>query len=404
MQAEDLTLSPLQIEITKRIRRGGPISFAEFMNIALYHPTLGYYASRVPGPRADYRTSPSLTASFGRLMAKMLHRMWELLGEPEVFTVIEVGGGAGDLALAAARALPEPLRKAITWRFVERFEKVRAIQAERLKGEAVRAEWSGEVGEAPPAAGCVVANEVLDNFPVQVFEVIDGQPVELLVGVEGDRLVETRSERPLSVRPDPAHSELAEYARVAAAHLEDGDRFEVRPGVEEWCRRADAALERGYLVVIDYGDTTPDLWIKRPAGTMVTYKDENIGLDPFDCPGERDITAHVDFTSLERAASASGFVAQPIVTQREFLEELGIADIGRGLRWAQQEAQSAGNHVDAMQLLAERGRLQALTARGGLGDLLVFVAKKNAPPLSLKVELSQQQPPIPASGASASTL
>lgn len=363
-------MSLLLQEIRKRIRREGPLTFAEYMKLALYHPALGYYSSRVPRAGGDYRTSPAITGTFGLLIARVLRRMWLALGEPNSFTIVEVGGGGGDLAAAAIAALPDSLRGHTIWRFVEPFEKVRSLQAERLQDLPVRVEWSSHLNE-PPAVGCVIANEVLDNFPVHVYEVASGGASEVHVDVEGDRLVETLGE--------PSAGSSVPYLHETLGHLDDGDRFEARPGVEDWCRQAAGALERGYLLVIDYGDTTPDLWIKRPAGTIVTYRDEMMGLDPLSSPGEFDITAHVDFSALQEAATRADLSPLMLLSQRDFLESMGISEIATALRRKQQKAQEAGDNMQAMHILGERGRIQTLTARGGLGDLLVFLAAKNAP-------------------------
>lgn len=365
-------MSRLLRQIIDKINSDGPLTFAEYMQIALYHPTLGYYSSRVPQPGGDYRTSPTLTDAFGRLIAGALGRMWTALGEPGLFTVVEPGGGGADLAAAAIPALSAPLKDQIVWRFVEPFEKVQSLQGERLQDLSIPVEWSSHL-EGPPVTGCLLANEVLDNFPVHILEVTEHGPSEVCVGAEGGRLVEKLAESSSAM--------FTARTTEALGYLAAGDRFEIRPGVNDWCKRAGAVLERGYLLTIDYGDTTPGLWTKRPAGTIVTYKDETLGVDPLDSPGERDITAHVDFTALQQAAEDAGLVPQLLTTQREFLDRLGIAHIAGDLRHAQQEAQTAGDHAGAVQLLAERGRLQALTARGGLGDLLVFLAAKNAPPV-----------------------
>jgi SAM-dependent MidA family methyltransferase len=216
--------------------------------------------------------------------------------------------------------------------------------------------------------GCVVANEVLDNQPVHLLEKSGGRAVEIHVGVEDGRLVEIPA--PLS---DPG---LRPLAAAALGDLEEGDRFEVGPAASDWVTRAAEALERGTVLVIDYGDEEPDLWRRRPSGSLVTYRDEGLGMDLLADPGGADITAHVNFSALARAAEAAGLVPHPLRTQREWLQALGAGQVADDLRRRQEEAQLAGDHAGMVQLLAERSRLSALSARGGLGDLLVFSARK----------------------------
>ncbi|HEY2666282.1 MAG TPA: SAM-dependent methyltransferase [Actinomycetota bacterium] len=125
-----------------------PLPFIDFMRLALYHPSDGYYATRVPGHGSDYRTSPSIGPWFGRIVARQLEAMWEALGTPDPFWVVEVGAGRGDLAAGAMEAAG-PMSDALHWRFVERFERVRSWQRRRLGTAATSAEWAPALGEPP---------------------------------------------------------------------------------------------------------------------------------------------------------------------------------------------------------------------------------------------------------------
>jgi SAM-dependent MidA family methyltransferase len=338
-----------------RIAASGPVPFADYMDAVLYDPRHGYYASRVPGPASDYRTAPSFTPWFGRLLAEALRRQWEELGRPDEFAVVEVGAGGADLAAAALETAEGPFAKALRWRFVERFEAVRDLQRRRLPDDAP-VEWAPSLG-GDPVHGCVLANEVLDNMPVHVFERTDDGLDEIYVAATDGRLTELLG--------PPSNDAAAALAARALPHLDKGDRLEVRPGVEAWCTAAAGTLRSGSLLVIDYGDVEPDLWLRRPAGSLVTYRDDRMGNDPLDSPGLADVTAHVDFSHLERAARAAGFAPRDLRTQREFLLGLGLGDVVDRLR-----------ATDGLAALAERSRVSALAARGGLGDLLVFEARR----------------------------
>lgn len=353
----------LEEQLRERIRNGGPITFHEYMKTALYDPQLGYYASRVPG--GDYLTSPELTPRFGALVATALQSARNGLGEGG-FVVTEVGGGSGELAASVAAAFEGPL----VWRFVEPMPRIRAMQSERLAGSAISARWITEIGLVDPAAGAVLVNEVIDNLPVHLFEVADGEAAEVFVGWDGLRFVET----PASPSVD------APEIHRAASLLEDGDRFEWCPDISSFARDAGRALERGYLFVFDYGDTEPDVWTRRPSGTVVTYASGELGTDPLVGPGTRDITAHVDFTALHSALESAGLRVEKLTTQREFLTSLGAREEAEALRDAERRALDEGRSSDAVTIMSERGRLGALTAAGGLGDLKVLIASKNAPP------------------------
>jgi SAM-dependent MidA family methyltransferase len=261
--------------------------FESFMRLALYHPTDGYYATRVPGHGADYRTSPSISPWFGRLVGRALRRMWDDLGEPDPFWVIEVGAGLGDLAAGAMEAAG-PMAGALRWRFVELFDRVAGWQRRRLGSAAGRAEWTSELGGAAPVTGCVLANEVLDAFPVHLLEIAgDGEVREVFVGLDGDRFVEVPG--PLSA------AALDAASRGAAAHLEAGNRFEVCLELDGWFARASRALDVGYLLVLDYGDLEPRLWLGQPHGTVESPGPAGIGPSPLEEPGRKDITARVNF-------------------------------------------------------------------------------------------------------------
>ncbi|MGB9281650.1 MAG: SAM-dependent methyltransferase [Pseudonocardiaceae bacterium] len=340
------------------------------MQAALYHPSDGYYATRVPGHGTHYRTSPSLTPWFGRLVARELHRMWQAIGEPDPFWVVEVGGGQGDLAahaMEAADSLGVPVR----WRFIERFDRVRDWQRRRLGPAASSAEWSTDLSD-PPVVGCVLGNEVLDNFPVHVLEVATaGSVQEIYVDVDGDGFVER-----LGALSDAT---LAEPARQAAAHLAPGSRFEVCSGVEAWCRDASRALTRGYLLLIDYGGLEPDVWLDHPEGTVATYRREDATPSPLDEPGSKDITADVNFSAVVRAAQSAGFRPEPVITQGHWLLSLGIAQVAEEIETAGFMAALEGLVGEATVLQGELGRLMELGDGDGLGSLLVLRAAKDAP-------------------------
>jgi SAM-dependent MidA family methyltransferase len=360
-------------ELRVRIGSTGPLPFADFMRLALYHPSDGYYASRAPGHGTTYRTSPSVTPWFGRLVARQLEAMWRRLGEPDPFWVIEAGAGMADLAAGAMEAAG-PLSASLRWRFVERFERVAAWQRRRLGPAAAMATWSPTLGEPAGSVGCVLANEVLDNFPVHVLEVTSVGVRELYVDLEGTHLVEHLG--PLST---PA---LAGPAHQAASHLREGTRFELCPELDGWCDAAAGALARGYLLLLDYGGIEPEIWLEHPRGTLWTHGAADLGPSPLREPGRKDITAKVNFSAVTRAVEAAGFRPEPLVSQRTWLMSLGIAQVAEDIEAAGFQAALEGWLGEAEVLQGQLHQLLELGAVGGLGDIAVLRAAKQAPALS----------------------
>jgi SAM-dependent MidA family methyltransferase len=361
-------------EVDERIRTAGPLPFEAFMRLALYHPESGYYATRVPGSGGDYGTSPSLTPWFGRLVARELSGMWEAMGKPDPFIVVEAGAGRADLA-AGVLACAADFGVALRWRFVEQFEEVAALQRRRLGPLAASAEWSkqhGSESKAQPGCGCVLAHEVLDNFPVHVLEVTpSGDVCEVYVAADRGRLVEQLG--PLS---DPV---LVGAARAAALQLAPGHRLEVSLDVEGWMGEAAAAIASGYVLIVDYGDVEPDLWLRNRHGTIVTYGPDGFGEDPLADPGLRDVTAEVNFSAVERAARGHGFEPQLYCSQRDWLASLGHGALAEGLERAADRATAEGRHTEAMALEADLSELRSLVGRLGYGDIRVFRAAKAVP-------------------------
>jgi SAM-dependent MidA family methyltransferase len=357
-------------ELKDEIAREGPITFARYMEIALYHPVHGYYTRRVPGHGTTYATSASISPWFGRFVARELRRMWEALDRPDPLTVIEFGAGLGGLA-AAAILEAGPMLGALRWRIVEQFDSIADLQRHTL-GEAARyVEWARSL-DGPPVTGCVLANEVLDNFPVHVFQVAGGDIREVHVGFRDGQLVE-------ELLP-PSSEELDIPVRKLPDDLNDGDRFEVCPGVGPWCRQVGRTIDRGYLLAIDYGDEEPDIWQRGPRGTLATYGGSRPGVDALQDPGLLDITFDVDFTAVAREAEAAGFDTELLALQRYWLHSLGIADDIGEMEDGARLASAWGWIEDARGLAVERAQLLKLAEKEGLGGCLVYRASKGFDP------------------------
>jgi NADH dehydrogenase [ubiquinone] 1 alpha subcomplex assembly factor 7 len=334
--------SRLLRKLVDRIRSDGPITFAEFMDAALYDPDDGFYARPVVGPDRHFVTSPHVSPAFADLLARQLAETWEALGRPRPFTVVEVGAGDGTLArgiLRAAAATPE-LEGAIHYAGVERTETNRAALAE------AGLDVAPSLGDVAP--DCVLANEVLDNLPFHRLRGREGGVVEVRVAVEGGALVEVEG------APDPA-------ARAAlSSPLADGEERRVAPAIDAFLREIASALRRGYAFLLDYatgGHSAP----------VHGYRDHGALEDVLDDPGSRDVTAAVDLEAAAALARAAGLQTWGPVPQREALLALGLRMWVQGVRRRQEEAEAAGRWRDATRLFAERSRASILVDPGKLG-------------------------------------
>ncbi len=341
--------------------QSGAITFAEFMRLALYAPEWGYYSSG-RGPGTDFKTAPMLSPVFGQSIARYLQSMWEALGRPAPFRVAEFGPGTGRLARDLLDHSPEPLVRSLDLQLVEPQDALRARQQTELEGRPVH--WTTDGPRE--SVHCVIANEVVDSFPVHVVRRSGERLHEAYVVAKAGRIGLAFDE--------VSNPELEEYVRRYAPDLEEGDLAEVCLLASEWMRDVAYSLDPGYVVVIDYGDSADQLYAGRPHGTLAAYRSEQM-VDPLDSPGSTDLTAHVNFTALQDAGAEAGLRTVLYSTQREFLLALGLRERLEELR----VAASAEPGARGLALQAERSRVAALAAPGGMGDFKVLVMARDAP-------------------------
>jgi SAM-dependent MidA family methyltransferase len=347
--------------IVDEINRCGPISFARFMELALYHPQHGYYASGRPraGWGGDFVTAPELDPAFGELWARALQDVWRACGSPARFDVVEIGGGEGGWAAALLSSAPPELRSALRLRLVEPVARLRGRQALRLRGLGQVA-WSGRIDEVDPLrCGCVFANEVVDNQPVHLVEGRAGEVVELLV---------TAANGDLGLEPHPPSPELRAWLERWGLRPAEGARVEAALAAEHLVGAAARLLRRGIVVFVDYGGETTEL-AARPAGTVAAYSAGEADARVLEAPGGRDITAHVNWTLVRRWLEAAGLQARGPLSQRAVLRALGAGDLAE--RFAT-EARS-GRGANVVRALSRGQALAALLDPGGLGGLDVMV-------------------------------
>ena len=307
-------MSSLTIELRARVAQHGPISFCEFMEAALYHPQHGYYSSgrAVIGRRGDFFTNVSVGPLFGRLMARHFAEMWKGLGSPAQWTIVEQGAHRGEFAKDALGGLREFAPRAfaaVKYRIVEPVEALRTAQMLALAGLPV--EWLPRLDELEPFTGVHFSNELLDAFPVHLVACRDGRWVERHVDFVDDGFVFT--DGPLN------DSRLAPH--LAAMKVPDGFVTEINLAALDWIDTLAVKIQRGCVLAIDYGYSR-DQFLDRPAGTLSAYAAHQREPDPLARPGEIDLTAHVEFTSLIEHAERSGFHLQTFTDQHHFMVAL----------------------------------------------------------------------------------
>ena len=309
----------LLARIRDRIREKGRITFAEFMETALYDPDHGYYTSgREPvGTRGDYLTGPEMHPAFGAMIARWVAGRWREMGSPSPFDVVEIGAGTGLLHAAIAAYLEkfEPeLQRTLHYRAVE----IRGVRSQ--SGESA-IEVLESLAHIPDGSitGCIVSNELVDAFPVHVV-VVEGRDLrEIYVAWDGERFVEVTGE--------PSTPQIPSYFDRLGIVLPEGYRTEVNLEALGWIRQVAAKLSRGYVLTIDYGYTADEYYSpERRRGTLLCYYRHTSSEDPYVRVGQQDITAHVDFTSLMEAGRKAGLEVVQFTTQRDFLLAQGIRE------------------------------------------------------------------------------
>lgn len=390
----------LEALIRDEIAREGPITFARFMALALYHPTLGYYSGggegREPvGWSGDYFTSGDVHPLWGWCIARQLHEMWELLGRPHPFYVVEPGAGRGLLArdvwAYAVERAPE-WGAALRYTLVEHAPPGSPLRAAReaqlaadlaaLGAPASATRWVAALDEAVPpgAVGCVVANELVDALPVHIVEARDGVLSEVYVDATPARLVER-----LGSLSRPELAGYLDHYRVLWRRYPAGWRAECCLEAPAWMRAAAGLFARGFVLTLDYGDTARRLYTPhRRRGTLMAYARHQLGERPLAHPGQQDLTAHVNFTALVEAGRAAGLRTAGFTTQRDFLERLGIraeaeARAARLYPHADSERHTDRGQADHLRRAALRAAVATLLNPEGLGGFRVLVQHRGVP-------------------------
>jgi SAM-dependent MidA family methyltransferase len=313
-------VTPLAELLAERIRRQGPITFADYMRECLYHPVHGYYSKAESKRFADYYTSVDVHPIFARLLARQFVEMWEGLGRPAEFTVVEAGAGAGRFAsqvLDFSEAKLPGFYAALRYVAMERS----ALRREQATIRSQRHSATGHFtvsAEIPAliAAGCIFSNELIDALPVHRVVMNGGAIKEIFVGFRDGRFVDLVA--PLST------CAISEYFAAQEITLNDGQHAEAGLEASDWINEIGRRLERGYVLTIDYGHPAADLFDERHMrGTLLAYQNHRTSEEFYSSPGEQDLTAHVNFTALELWGKRAGLETAGFTSQTAFLLALG---------------------------------------------------------------------------------
>ena len=390
------------------------MTFADYMDLALYHPEQGYYATGAVniGSEGDFFTSPHLSRDFGELLAEQFAQMWDILGHPMPFTLMEMGAGQGLLAADVLyylhRHYPDCF-EALEYIIIEKAAGLISQQQQQLHrlkigDKALPLRWCS-LEEIPENSitGCCFSNELIDAFPVHQVVIEGGQIKEIYVtpantGIDNITLdAQAPSETNfVEITDTLSTSKLTEYFDFIGIDLlsgtyPEGYRTEVNLAALDWLKTVTKRLQRGFILTIDYGYSAERYYQPaRHQGTLQCYYQHQHHDNPYLYIGQQDITAHVNFTALERQGELCGLRKVGFTQQGLFLMALGL-----GERIAALSARDSdrGNAIakgqDVIKIMQRRQILHQLMDPMGLGGFGVLVQSKG---------LTEQEEQVPLKG------
>jgi SAM-dependent MidA family methyltransferase len=378
----------LRTKIEREIREGGPMPFSRYMEICLYDRAEGYYSrnSSQFGKAGDFYTSSDVHAVFGRLLARQFEEMWRVLGRPGQIEILELGPGRGlfarDVLDWSRKKFPD-FFASLTYALQESSPALQAKLKETVEdylgsGKALlpTPAEDASMGTCRPATPTEVRRSLPFQTPLIVFtnEFLDALPVEIL-SAEGKLHIGLEKGRLTEIWLSSAAEEL-EFLDRYSVHPKPGERIEVPRVAQAWGTAVAKAIHRGFAVMIDYGYTRAEQLAGRHHGTLMAYRQHSAGPNPYEAPGEQDLTAHVNFTALLAAFEQAGMIPQYLVTQAQFLMGIGeqtqFADAFEECRVPQERAKVAL-------------QLKHLISPEGMGETFrLFLASRGVEPATVE--------------------
>ncbi len=353
----------LKRAIISRIRAKGRITFREFMHLCLYHPSYGYYCSEGEkiGRGGDFYTSACVHPIFGGMIAKQIEQMWVLMGEQVGFQIVEFGSGKGLLCqdiLSYLRKEAPGFFGSLSYQMVEASPFFRREGEDLLseKGFGEKVQWvvpRRVESENFRVRGCILSNELIDSFPVHLVTLRDGHLREIYVVCRDGKFREETG--------DLSSPELEDYFERLEVVLDEGQRAEVNLMALDWMKMVGRILAEGFVITIDYGHEAKTLYSPlRRNGTLLCYHGHTWNENPYERIGFKDITSHVDFTSLMKKGEEMGLRRAGFTTQYRFLLGLGfLKEVQRLSRENESSLEGIRNRL-AMKTL--------ILPDGGMGD------------------------------------
>jgi SAM-dependent MidA family methyltransferase len=314
----------LRQKIEREIRARGPIPFSRYLELCLYDPEFGYYSRNIEqfGRAGDFYTSSDVHAVFGRLLARQFDEMWRAFGSPKEIELVELGPGRGLFA-----------QDVLGWskdKFPDFFGALRYVLVERSRALCDRIKVTLQAhldsrkaelrvpdlwfeASSPDTPVIVFANEFFDALPVQI------------IGAKGSLRIDARDGRFLETWARASQEEL-EFLDRYAVHPEADERIEASLVAQEFMERIARKIRRGFFIAIDYGYTREEQLAGRHRGTVKALRKHSVSANPYEAPGEQDITTDVNFTTLAAAAEKHGMQPHKLVTQSQFLMGIGEAN------------------------------------------------------------------------------
>jgi SAM-dependent MidA family methyltransferase len=367
-----LSTASLSERLRERIERDGPVTFRDWMNSALYDPVGGYYCRadrNAWGRDGDYRTSPELTSLFAATFANYFAQLYQALGSPAEWQVLESGAGAGyfafDLLTGLQRDFPAAFGAA-SYLIDETSPQSRTLIRERLRSFPKPIEFVDRQ-QLSLDAGIVFANELLDAFPVHRVVKRENLYREFYVSVDsGGEFQWLESELSPALRAG-----LSEYFDAAGAEPLEGAVVEVNLEIEEWFRQVAATLHRGFLILVDYGASADELLSERaqPEGTLRGFRQHKFVANVLANPGEHDLTATVNWTLVKTIAARVGFELVEFARQDQFLLANGLLD--------QLKSQSAQTASEVERLKLSSAAREMILPNGMASHFQVMVLKRD---------------------------
>lgn len=357
----------LELRLIARISRDGPLTFRGFMEAALYDPAYGYYQTgRLKiGAEGDYYTSSNVHPAFGAVLARAFVDLSSELAAPKgPRTIVEIGAGTGRLAsdvLMALRQRHPAFFQQVDYVIVEASEEMVKREREMLSGFDGHVRWSNlSELERAPTTGIFFSNELVDAMPVHRVRFTQSGIEEQYVTV-GEGLAFTWGE--------PSNPGLMNYFERTGVKLAEGQIAEISLDAIEWLGRMSRAIERGFLITIDYGDVSALLYADgREKGTLRSFYNHRLIDSPLERVGEQDITASVNFTALMEYGRRCGLETVSYERQVAFLVRMGLIEM----------IEEREDKSPSREQLTERLALKNLFVPGGISDNFRVLIQRKA--------------------------